>query len=353
VRALRVSARRWLISSTAFSSTAMRSRMRRLSTSSFVSPGPRVPIPPPRRLIASPRPASRGSWYLSCASSTCTCASRPEAFWAKMSRITWVRSRTFSFVRRSTSRACAGVSSRSNTSRSASWWNASDTASCSLPSPTTVRWSGLARRWTVVAATVAPALRTSSASSAMRAAVSASSGPRPTSTARSSLERLTSRAPACRASSSSSARSRASTSSDSSCQTGTGSSTIQSSASLPEGATVARCALPTAAPPCFVGSTSIAISASSRFRNRVVRSAADRPPGLRCVWARRRPASREPASPTNGGSGVSAASPTATVTTRPRLSMSTLTPRPSSTVRSAIARARSAVTGASGGTRRR
>jgi hypothetical protein len=331
----------------------MRSRMRRLSTSSLVSPGPLVPMPPPRRLIASPRPARRGSWYLSWASSTCTCASRPEAFCAKMSRITCVRSRTFSFVRRSTSRACAGVSSLSKTSRSASSWNASETASCSLPSPTSVLWSGFSRRCTVVAATVAPALRTSSASSAMRAAVPTSSGPRPTSTARSALERLTSRTPAWRASSSSRARNLESTSSPSSSHTGTGSSTIQSSVSLPLGATVARCAWPTAAPPCLAGSTSIAMRASSLLRKSVVRSVPERPPGLRCVCASLRPARRDSASPTNGGRGVSAASPTATVTTRPRLSISTLTPRPSSTVSSAMARARSAVTAASGGTRRR
>src|SRR5690606_812199 len=53
------------------------------------------------------------------------------------------------------------------------------------------------------------------------------------------------------------------------------------------------------------------------------------------------------------GSGVSVASPTATVTTRPRRSMSRLTPRPTSRAASAMARATSLVRAASGGTRRR
>ncbi len=42
----------------------MRVRMRRRSVSSFVSPGPRVPMPPPRRDSAAPEPTSRGSRYL-------------------------------------------------------------------------------------------------------------------------------------------------------------------------------------------------------------------------------------------------------------------------------------------------
>ena len=41
----------------------MRWRMRRRSVSSFVSPGPRVPMPPPSRDSAVPDPASRGSRY--------------------------------------------------------------------------------------------------------------------------------------------------------------------------------------------------------------------------------------------------------------------------------------------------
>ena len=48
-----------------------RSRVRRRSTSSLVSPGPRPPLPPASRdSETSERCASRGSRYLSCASST-------------------------------------------------------------------------------------------------------------------------------------------------------------------------------------------------------------------------------------------------------------------------------------------
>ncbi len=39
----------------------MRCRMRRRSVSSFVSPGPRVPMPPPSRDSITPLPVSRGS----------------------------------------------------------------------------------------------------------------------------------------------------------------------------------------------------------------------------------------------------------------------------------------------------
>ena len=53
------------------SSLAMRTPMRRRSVSSFVSPGPRVPIPPPSRESEAPCPVRRGSRYaFGCASST-------------------------------------------------------------------------------------------------------------------------------------------------------------------------------------------------------------------------------------------------------------------------------------------
>ena len=68
--------------------------MCRRSASSFVSPGPRVPMPPPSRDSQSPEPTSRGIRYLSCASSTWSWPSRVRARRAKMSRISCVRSRT-------------------------------------------------------------------------------------------------------------------------------------------------------------------------------------------------------------------------------------------------------------------
>ena len=58
----------------------MRSRTRRRSTSSWVSPGPRVPTPPPpsRDKWVQAR-VRRGSRYSSCASSTCSLPSRLRA----------------------------------------------------------------------------------------------------------------------------------------------------------------------------------------------------------------------------------------------------------------------------------
>src|SRR5215218_4017451 len=78
-----------------------RARIRRRSVSIFVSPGPRVPMPPPPatrppacRDSDSPQPRSRGSMYCICASSTWALPSRLLACWAKMSRISAVRSTT-------------------------------------------------------------------------------------------------------------------------------------------------------------------------------------------------------------------------------------------------------------------
>ena len=68
--------------------------MRRRSVSSFVSPGPRVPIPPPRRDSEWPWPESRGSMYFNCASSTCRRPSAVRARRANISRINCVRSMT-------------------------------------------------------------------------------------------------------------------------------------------------------------------------------------------------------------------------------------------------------------------
>ena len=106
-------------------------RMRRRSVSSFVSPGPLVPMPPPSRDSAAPAPTSRGSRYLSCASSTCSLPSRVRARRAKMSRISCVRSMTFRPTIFSISRSCAGVSSVSNTTTSTPV-SAHDAASTSI-----------------------------------------------------------------------------------------------------------------------------------------------------------------------------------------------------------------------------
>ena len=94
--------------------------MCRRSASSFVSPGPRVPMPPPSRDSQSPEPTSRGIRYLSCASSTWSWPSRVRARRAKMSRISCVRSMTASPVSFSRLRSCAGLSSLSTMTRSTS-----------------------------------------------------------------------------------------------------------------------------------------------------------------------------------------------------------------------------------------
>ena len=73
----------------------MRSRMWRRFISSFDSPGPRVPMPPASRDSTKPCPIRRLDWYCSCASSTCSLPSADDARWAKMSRISVVRSTTF------------------------------------------------------------------------------------------------------------------------------------------------------------------------------------------------------------------------------------------------------------------
>ena len=70
----------------------IRRTRRRRSTSSWVSPGPLVPMPPASRESWVPRPRRRGSRYRSWASSTWARPSWVRAFWAKMSRITAVRS---------------------------------------------------------------------------------------------------------------------------------------------------------------------------------------------------------------------------------------------------------------------
>ncbi len=104
----------------------MRVWMRRRSSSIFVSPGPRLPMPLPAptwppacRDIDSPQPRRRGSRYSSCASSTCALPSRLLACWLKMSRITAVRSMTLTFTMSSSARRWLGASSVSATTVSA------------------------------------------------------------------------------------------------------------------------------------------------------------------------------------------------------------------------------------------
>ena len=102
------------------SSCARKASMRRCkclrSVSNLLSPGPRVPIPPPSLDKSVPCPPSRGMVYCSCASSTCNFPAALVACAAKISRISMLRSIT----RRPSSscsifRICDGVSSPSTT----------------------------------------------------------------------------------------------------------------------------------------------------------------------------------------------------------------------------------------------
>ena len=87
--------------------------MIRRSVSSWLSPGPRVPMPPPVRDRWVHSLVRRGSWYSSWASSTWR---RPSWVWAcsaKMSRISRLRSMTLTFSSSSRARCWAGDSSSS------------------------------------------------------------------------------------------------------------------------------------------------------------------------------------------------------------------------------------------------
>ena len=125
----------------------MRWRMWRRSVSSWVSPGPRVPIgllPPPAvwRTRWVHMPASRGRIYWYCASSTCSLPSPVRARWAKISRMSAERSSTVHLVSSSRLRVCEGDRSLSNRMRLASFASASCRTSSALPSPIKVRGSG-------------------------------------------------------------------------------------------------------------------------------------------------------------------------------------------------------------------
>ena len=110
-------------------SREMRVRIRRRSVSILVSPGPRRPTPPPAppprplppvcRDSASPQPRRRGRKYCSWASSTWALPSWLLACWAKMSRISAVRSMTLTLIRCSSVRSWHGDSSPSQITVSA------------------------------------------------------------------------------------------------------------------------------------------------------------------------------------------------------------------------------------------
>ena len=157
-----------------------RRRASRRSVSSCDSPGPRVPTPPPRRSRCCHMPRIRGRLYSSCASSTWSFPSALTACWAKMSRISCVRSITrassaFSryalLRRRRARRRRAGSRPRRPRTRSFS--------SSSLPLPTYVRCAGRGRCWTTRPTGSTPAVRASSSTSASSVVGDPRPGPAP------------------------------------------------------------------------------------------------------------------------------------------------------------------------------
>ena len=121
--------------------------------------------PPAWRDSDPPQPRSRGSMYSSCASSTWALPSREVACWAKMSRITAVRSTTFTLVASSKARRWLGGRSSSTTMVSASSCATIPASSRALPEPTYVAASGLIRCCSRPSHTTAPAVSASAASS--------------------------------------------------------------------------------------------------------------------------------------------------------------------------------------------
>ena len=146
-------------------SCAIRSFISLLSISSFFSPGPLVPIPPPRRDIDFPSPESLLSLYLSCASSTWIFPSLVAALAANISRMTSVRSITFVSRYCSKFLSCAGDSSSSQTMPVAPVLSTSCAISATFPVPTYVPGCIFSLLWISDPTTVAPAVFTSSASS--------------------------------------------------------------------------------------------------------------------------------------------------------------------------------------------
>jgi len=116
-------------------SAAMRSRASRRSVSIWVSPGPRVPIPPPSRSRCDHRPRIRARLYSSCASSTWSFPSAVWAWEAKMSRMIAVRSMTGIPSSPSRLRSWRGDSSSSQATMLAWAWAISRLSSSIFPGP--------------------------------------------------------------------------------------------------------------------------------------------------------------------------------------------------------------------------
>src|SRR3954451_24133487 len=142
--------------------SVIRRRAIRRSDSSCDSPGPRVPMPPPSRSRCFHMPRMRCRLYSSCASSTWSLPCAVWACWAKISRITAVRSTTRDCSASSSRRCWRGVSSSSITTTSAPACSVSRFSSSSLPGPRYVEGCGPSRCCTTVATVSTCAVRSSS-----------------------------------------------------------------------------------------------------------------------------------------------------------------------------------------------
>ena len=144
----------------------MRFCNRRRSVSSWVSPGPRRPMAPPRWRSRWVQPrTSRVAMWRSCANSTCSLPSWLRARWAKMSRIRPVRSTTRRSSAFSRLRSWTGVSAWLTSTRSAPVASQAAFTSSNLPVPIRIDGLGLSMRAGRTAATRAPADRASSVNS--------------------------------------------------------------------------------------------------------------------------------------------------------------------------------------------
>ncbi len=144
----------------------MASPIMRLSNSICVSPGPpRWPIPPCWRSKWLQRRTSRVLKYCNRANSTCNLPSWLRARWAKISRISIVRSLTGHCKKRSKLRCCAGLKAWSNSTSLAWCISTKSLSSSALPLPMNKAGSGALRLHTKSATGCIPAVSASKPSS--------------------------------------------------------------------------------------------------------------------------------------------------------------------------------------------
>ncbi len=190
IRRSRWTPRTFRTCSSSSSSLLIRSRIWRRSDSNFVSPGPRVPMPPPCRDRLVPMPESLGSRYLYWASSTWRRPSLVLARWAKMSRIRALRSITGTPIISSKARILPGDSSLSKITMVDSVASTSIFTSMAFPSPIKLWESGVWRFWSTLPVQKPPAVSSRASSSSKVSSVAVCSFVNrsafsPTSTARS------------------------------------------------------------------------------------------------------------------------------------------------------------------------